>query len=121
MASTQFITFDSWDAAPSAFHKPHGKVGSIITNYQFLMDTFGKPIEFDANSGDGKVDVEWLIQFDDGTIARLHNWKDGPNYCGPDGTPVEDIMSWSVGGFSHEAVHQVSNALDAMTEHLLSK
>jgi hypothetical protein len=58
------------------------KQGSIETSYANLVSKFGKPL---GVSGDDKVDVEWLIRFSDGTIADIHNWKDGKAYLGDEG------------------------------------
>lgn len=81
--------------------------GSIIESYQNLVHVFGRPLE-----GDGyKTDAEWIIQFDDGTIATIYNWKNGYSYCGPDGLPVESITDWNIGGHTSDAVLKVKEAL----------
>ena len=68
--------------------------GYINAHYYDLLETFGEPTESDGY----KVDAEWRIEFEDGTVATIYNWKNGPNYCGADGTPVEYITEWNVGG-----------------------
>ena len=69
--------------------------GYIDVKYSTLVSKFGEP-HYD---GDGeKTDVEWDIEFEDGTVAVIYNWKDGPNYLGGRGTPVESIEEWHIGG-----------------------
>lgn len=69
--------------------------GYIRTSYADLVGCFGEP----TCDGDGyKVDAEWVITFADGVVATIYNYKDGPNYCGADGTPVENIREWHIGG-----------------------
>ena len=68
--------------------------GYITAHYYQLVDIFGEPTESDGY----KVDAEWYIEFEDGTVGTIYNWKNGPNYCGADGTPVEYITEWNVGG-----------------------
>ena len=68
--------------------------GYIDATYQELIDVFGEPTESDGY----KVDAEWLLEFEDATVATVYNWKNGLNYCGAEGTPVEYITRWNVGG-----------------------
>jgi len=44
-------------------------------------------------------------------VATIYNWKDGPNYCGAEGTPVKKIMDWHVGGRSADALARVNEVL----------
>ena len=88
--------------------------GEIRTTYFRLSHAFGKPFD-----GDGyKTDAEWAIQFDDGVIAAIYNWKNGINYLGDDGLPVEKITHWNIGGHSAEAVRRVKEVLDEVSEDL---
>jgi hypothetical protein len=82
-------------------------VGHIHTTYAALCRLFGAPATI-GPGGDDKIDVDWWLEFDDGTIAWIHNHKDGPNYLGGHGTPVEQITDWHVGGrgeHAHRLVH----------------
>ena len=86
--------------------------GAVTATYNELTSLFGKPTD-----GDGyKVDAEWIVRFDDGTVATIYNWKNGVNYCGKDGTPVEQITEWHVGGASKVAADRVQIALDLHRE-----
>ena len=70
--------------------------GYIRADYAALVKAFGKP-----HDGDGyKVDWEWDILFEDGTVATIYNWKNGPNY-GYEGVGPSAIMEWNVGGHSN--------------------
>lgn len=69
-------------------------VDSININYKKLVDTFGKP-----HLSDGfKTDAEWGLEFPDGTVATIYNWKNGKNYLGDDGLETENITTWHIGG-----------------------
>ena len=71
--------------------------GYISCDYDTLVELFGPP----HSDGDGyKVDAEWTLQFSNGVVATIYNWKDGHNYCGEDGLPVECITDWHIGGKS---------------------
>ncbi len=78
-----------------------GNRGSIKdVSFSILVDILGMP-----GKGDGfKIDAEWDIEFADGTIATIYNYKDGPNYLGERGTPVIEITNWHIGGFELKAV-----------------
>ena len=76
--------------------------GHIHVPYNDLVKTFGDP-----GIGVDKTDAEWRIKFKDGTIATIYNYKDGYNYNGPAGLPVERIKDWHIGGFEQTAVERV--------------
>jgi len=74
--------------------------GYIETTYDELVNVFGKPTKL---RGD-KITVEWILQFSDGTVASIYDWKESET---PMGT-----YRWHIGGKSQRAVdlvHQVHN------------
>lgn len=78
--------------------------GEMFAKYHRLVELFGKPHEhFD----DYKCDAAWHVEFDDGVIATIYNWKNGRNYCGFDAPHVEDIVEWNIGGFNLEAARRI--------------
>lgn len=90
----------------------HG-LGSIVTTYQKLVDTFGKET-FDW-SGDLKSECYWTLLFNDGTIATIYDWKSNKRYCGDiKGISKDDNINWNIGGFSSKAVELVQRELDKL-------
>lgn len=85
--------------------------GYITANYADLCSLFGAPTEADGL----KVDAEWHVQFTDGVVATIYNWKDGPNYLGEHGTPVHLIKHWHIGSHNDEPVDRIK-ALIASVE-----
>tara|TARA_R110001583_G_scaffold30466_2_gene105266 strand:- start:1482 stop:1880 length:399 start_codon:yes stop_codon:yes gene_type:complete len=83
----------------------------IDTTYDVLVDIFGEPDPQQLNDG-YKVDWEWTIKFECGTVARIYNWKNGPNYCGEAGVGCHQVKQWHIGGFKHEAVRLVEQAIE---------
>lgn len=73
--------------------------GQISCSYDELVKAFGKP----GKGDEYKTDAEWIVEFEDGTVAAVYNWKDGKSYCGPDGYEVEDIPQWNIGGHNKQA------------------
>ena len=73
-----------------------GLVGIINVKYQQIVDKFGEPSCFD----DYKTDAEWIIKDSEDRVYTIYNYKDGINYCGKEGIPVEDITEWHIGGHS---------------------
>jgi len=88
------------------------KVGDLELSFEKLIGTFGEP---NLDSDGYKTDVEWGIEFDDGTIASIHNWKNGKNYNGEYGLDVKDISHWSIGGHSDKSYNKV---MDAVCDYL---
>lgn len=87
-------------------------IGEVDAGYDELCNLFGAP-----TGGDGyKVDAEWAVLFDDGTVATIYNWKNGKNYEGENGLPVEEIRDWHIGGFKDQAETNVQIALDLHRE-----
>jgi len=69
-------------------------IGYVDVTYAKLVEVFGEP----NAEGCDKSDAEWAVEFVDGTIATIYNYKDGVNYRGINGKEVEDITDWHVGG-----------------------
>ena len=80
--------------------------GYITIGFDKLVAVFGEPC---AERG-YKVDWEWEIEFEDGTVATVYNWKNGPNYGAVDVTP-DMIREWHVGGHNGEALENVKKIL----------
>ena len=69
--------------------------GDLYASYEQIVSKIGPP----HTGYDGyKTDAEWSIEFEDGTVATIYNWKDGKNYRGEDGLEVEEITEWHIGG-----------------------
>jgi hypothetical protein len=75
--------------------------GYIRAYYHQLVAVFGEP---DYTNGD-KVTAEWCLDFEDGTVATIYDWKE---YETPMG-----LHQWHIGGKSQEAVDRVT---DTFTE-----
>jgi hypothetical protein len=82
--------------------------GQITETFEKLLEVFGTPL---GASADNKVDVEWAVETDDGTIATIYNYKDGNAYCGEDGLDPVDIVNWHVGGKSKSAAWEIEEIL----------
>ena len=82
--------------------------GYITCDYKTLKKIFGNP-----ENGDGyKVDAEWLIQFNDGVVATIYNYKDGKNYCGRNGLAKKHLTDWHIGGKSAMAERTVEQYIE---------
>lgn len=84
------------------------------TTYAELVALFGEP-----QKGDGyKVDAEWTVMFDDGTIASIYNYKNGKNYEGASGMDVIDMTGedWHIGGNTKKSVEMIRETIEAHRE-----
>lgn len=107
-----FLTHNDIDIDPSGTSLQ----GYFTKNYYQLVELLGEP-----TNGDGyKVDAEWYLQFDDGTIATIYNYKDGINYNGKDGTPTDQIYHWHVGGRSQFALVNVFRLVSPEKTHAVT-
>lgn len=90
-------------------------VGEIVTNYKTLKKLFGKP-----HGSDGyKSDAEWYIEFEDGLVATIYNWKDGKNYCGKSGLPKSKITDWHIGGIERVVVNRIQEMIEKYENSLV--
>lgn len=84
-----------------------GLVGYVDVDYKTLVKKFGKP-----HGSDGyKSDAEWEIEFEDGKVATIYNYKDGKNYCGRDGMPKTKITNWHIGGNDNVVAGRIQEIL----------
>jgi hypothetical protein len=77
--------------------------GYVNTTYDNLVALFGNSL----GSGD-KTTQEWILEFDDGTVATIYDWKE---YDTPMGR-----YDWHIGGTSKQAVALVNDALAGFIE-----
>lgn len=80
------------------------------TGYARLVELFGEPTTGDEY----KVDAEWNIEFADGMVATIYNYKSGKNYCGDEGMEVKDMTgsNWHIGGNDKEVVERINDLID---------
>ena len=78
--------------------------GRVDCPYDQIVRSFGKPYEGDGD----KTRAEWAIEFDDGTVATIYDYK----------TNIDPIKNhdWHIGGFKPIAVEHILHVLatDAM-------
>lgn len=72
--------------------------------YKDIENVFGPP-NYDQGSGDGKVQLEWEIKFDNGVRATIYDYK---QY---DYDAYNEVDYWSVGGNSASSAAEVYKAM----------
>lgn len=100
----KYITHNDTDIRSDGTHYQ----GSVDASYGLLCIMFGQPFSGDAY----KVDAEWVIEFEDGTIATIYNYKNGINYLGVAGTPTTQISSWHIGGYGVRAAELIQQLVE---------
>jgi len=94
--------------------------GDINVTYTKLVRTFGEPtIKAGPEDIGAKEAVEWHIQFPDGTLATIYDYKESPLYEAEEPisqakltTYLRRNRDWSIGGSSKHAATLVRKALD---------
>jgi hypothetical protein len=89
-------------------------MGSMDISYAELVEVLGPP---HSNWDGEKVDAEWLIEFEDGSVASIYNYKTGKNYGNVDGLETEDIRDWHIGGKHKSVVPLVQNLFPTYQDH----
>lgn len=72
--------------------------GYVETTFEHLVELFG-----DSLGGGDKTTQEWVVEFSDGTIATVYDWKE---YETPMG-----MYHWHVGGTSKQALWNMEKAV----------
>ena len=80
--------------------------GGVNCKYKTLVTLFGEPFE---GSADGKTDAEWVIEFMDGKVATIYNWKNGKSYAGDKGKNIENITEWNIGGNCFDVARRIAD------------
>jgi hypothetical protein len=93
------LTYTMLAEGNSQTHMTCGR-GSVLTTYDRLVELFGQPYATNC----GKTQVEWDIEWSDGTISTIYDWK-----C-YDYEP-EEITEWNIGGNSYLSADHVKNLL----------
>lgn len=74
--------------------------GYVTAYYHELIELFGDP-----ELGGDKTTVEWCLEFEDGTVATIYDWKEYE-------TPLGKYQ-WHIGGHDRSAVMAVTEAMRA--------
>jgi hypothetical protein len=83
-------------------------VGYIETTRQRIEEVFGAP-SYSSNDNFEKVTVEWVIKFEDGSVATIYDWKRYEL-----GTPsLSEMYEWHIGGHNKKTALLVSEALSS--------
>jgi len=70
--------------------------GYVQAYYHQLVAVFGEP-----EGGGDKTTVEWVLQFEDGTVATIYDWKESETPMG--------LYRWHIGGRNSTAVSRVTS------------
>ena len=89
-------------------------LGYMNASYDMITNALGYPLEDGFDNM--KSDAEWHIEFDDGAVATIYNYKNGKNYLGEHGYHVCDIPQWHIGGRSADVVSRVVSLIPDAVE-----
>lgn len=70
--------------------------GRVNVSSADLVSAFGQPDP--SLSDEYKTDYAWVIEFNDGIIATIYNYKNGKNYLGDEGESFNEMSEWQVQG-----------------------
>lgn len=100
--------------------------GEIVTTYAELCQIFGQP-NYGPDADMDKTTCEWALQFEDGTVATIYDWKtrytprgDYSWHIGGDsgfGKRRQDMSAWEMGA-GQRAVEYVTEAIMLNREKL---
>ena len=75
--------------------------GYLVASYDELVKAFGQPV-----FGGDKVNVVWELQYEDGTVATIYDWKEPAVPMGR--------YAWHIGGKSQAAVDLVNDTFTSV-------
>ena len=84
--------------------------GGVTATKRDLKGLLGKPL-FESFYADDKVLTEWIIEFADGMVATIYDWKlDEP-------LQMDDTYAWHIGGHKKEVVERVRQLVKGEVEY----
>ena len=94
----QFTVHTAWNDKFDGTHLQ----GRMYATRRELTEVFGEPFDYTDGSvdSDGKVTTEWLIEFEDGVLTTIYDWKRYES--GP--PALDENYAWHIGG------HRMSEA-----------
>lgn len=87
---------------PSEYHRISGSslVGEIVASFDEIREAFGDP---GRPMDPAKTQVGWQLEFEDGTIATIYDWKKP--------FPVTLVQLWNIGGHDEMALDRVEEVV----------
>lgn len=76
-------------------------MGKVVASYGELLSVFGEPL---SDSSEDKVKAEWFIEFDDGIVGTIYDYKSS--------VAPQDNTNWNVGGRNHKVVTMIQSVLN---------
>lgn len=75
--------------------------------YNQLVEAIGEP-QFADNSGDDKVNFDWICELEDGRVFTIYDWKEY--------RPIKpnEPIAWHIGGTSKIVTHQALIEMTAL-------
>lgn len=88
--------------------------GYLRVPFSRVVEVFGEP----GKGDDYKVAFEWRIEFEDGTVATIYDWKstslyDDKSAPSPEALRASEFSDWHIGGNSKRAVELVKTTVGA--------
>jgi hypothetical protein len=84
--------------------------GEFLITYAELVEIFGRP-KYGPNADLDKVTCEWVLKFEDGTVATIYDWKTWR-------TPMGEY-EWHIGGHEMTAVDRVTDTITMHRDQLV--
>ena len=78
-----------------------GLVGYVQTSIDRLLNYLGPGL---GPSPDGKARMEWTIQFADGMVVSIYDWKSSG--------PIEEVEIWNIAGEGIKVLERVREVLN---------
>lgn len=127
MLETKITVYDSLDAPDTSGTHLKGYLKYGIT-YDKMLDLFGQPTFLPEDSGDGKINFEWVVEFETEEngiqLFTIYDWKTPNADWSIENTGQLEQASewfggsrWHVGGkeYAGDFIEYVENAFDSGT------
>ena len=87
--------------------------GGFVCKYETLVKVLGEPLK---GSDDFKTQAQWDIEYKDGTITTIYDWKQGKHYLGEEeGIKPNEVVCWNIGG------NHGTNSVEHLKDFFISK
>lgn len=93
----------SKDTDGTSFHDT-----TITCSLSTLRKVLGEPCD-ELNTGEDKVNVEWMMETDNGDVFTVYDWKEGRPLS------ESEMIKWHIGGYNKTATEQAKSEIKKAT------
>jgi hypothetical protein len=96
----------SKEANGTSFHN-----STVRASVNELIEVVGKPT-YEDNTGQDKVNIEWVLEDDNGNVITIYDWKEGHSLS------YDEKINWHIGGKNKDITDNAKEEIEYVLRFL---